>query len=494
MEKRLQLCLALLIGCLLSLPASILLAQTDLTETYIASDETFAFDYPGEGWEVVEDRGLIYLINTDTTPPDSTMLFMGPSFVRGLIGGGANIRLSETLETLFNSFFEGIETEIEQITIGEREAYRADFVDQGADGTALAIEIGDGVGLMVVITEGDNIEELRDLALEIAETYDLPGDREATAQTTAEPAVTDEVEATPRATAASTEEAANATAEATEETASAVQSLENYAGDFEEAIAELQDAGMIPAGGERIFEEDYAFFSGSGNWFTPLARTSPETNIVMAGEISIRPGTQEENEFCTLTSRIITNRAGDASIYLDVGLTTSGDLLVVDRSVENADPTTLEFSELGLDLSQPHHLLFTVIGETLNVYVDGELVLENIAVEERRGTYGISLIGRGPDALCEGRNIWAYAVARESSGEPIECTVSAAINVNKRNGPGTSFNSPGALPAGEIALADGQATGAEGIPWWRLEDGTWVRSDLVSENGDCDLLPEIEDD
>lgn len=462
MAKKSPLYLAGLMALLVSLvlPAPLTLAQEELTETYVADDESFAFNYP-EGWIIDEDQGFVYLLNAEADATAS-LVFIGPALTRQIIGGGANIELSETLDTLFTVFFQGVDATPEAIEIGERRGFRAEFSDTDVNGVALALEIGEGVGVILALTEGDDIEEVAALALTIAETFDVPSEGAASS---------------------APEEAAAAT----------VESLSDYAGDYEDAIAELQSVGLIPEGGDRIFEEDYAFFSGSGSWFTPLARTSPETNVVMAGELSLRQGSEDEIEFCTLTSRIVTDRAGDATTYLDVGLTTDGGLLVVDRSIEEADPTTLEFAELGLDISEPHHLLFMVIGEELTVYVDGQLVFDKLAVVERRGTYGISLIGRGPNALCEGRDIWAYAVASESTGEPIACTVSASINVNKRNGPGTNFNSPGALPAGEIALADGQATGAEGIPWWRLEDGSWVRSDLVSENGDCDLLPEVED-
>jgi hypothetical protein len=67
------------------------------------------------------------------------------------------------------------------------------------------------------------------------------------------------------------------------------------------------------------------------------------------------------------------------------------------------------------------------------------------------------------------------------------CTVSADSNVNQRSGPGTSFGVSGTLTG--AAQADGQATGSDGIVWWRLSSGGWVRSDVVAESGDCAALP-----
>ncbi len=78
-------------------------------------------------------------------------------------------------------------------------------------------------------------------------------------------------------------------------------------------------------------------------------------------------------------------------------------------------------------------------------------------------------------------------VAQEAS----TCTVAARQNVNRRNGPGTIFSVAGVLAANQEVAASGQTTGADGIVWWRLTDDTWVRSDTVTELGDCDNLPDV---
>ena len=69
------------------------------------------------------------------------------------------------------------------------------------------------------------------------------------------------------------------------------------------------------------------------------------------------------------------------------------------------------------------------------------------------------------------------------------CSVSAAGNVNQRSGPGTNFARAGTLAGGTSAAVDGQATGADGMVWWRLGEGIWVRSDVVNESGDCTSVP-----
>jgi uncharacterized protein YraI len=69
------------------------------------------------------------------------------------------------------------------------------------------------------------------------------------------------------------------------------------------------------------------------------------------------------------------------------------------------------------------------------------------------------------------------------------CEVSSSGTVNLRQGPGTNFNIAGSLNAGTVVGATGQAQGTDGIVWWNLADGTWVRSDVVNASGDCAALP-----
>ncbi len=69
------------------------------------------------------------------------------------------------------------------------------------------------------------------------------------------------------------------------------------------------------------------------------------------------------------------------------------------------------------------------------------------------------------------------------------CVISSRNQVNLRGGPGTDYVARGSLRPGETREADGQAEGSDRQTWWRLIDGTWVRSDVVDETGNCDALP-----
>ncbi len=71
------------------------------------------------------------------------------------------------------------------------------------------------------------------------------------------------------------------------------------------------------------------------------------------------------------------------------------------------------------------------------------------------------------------------------------CLLTALKGFNLRSGPGTGFEILGSRLPGQQLLADGQATGSEGQTWWRSH-WKWLRADLVSEDGDCVGLPQVE--
>ncbi len=73
-----------------------------------------------------------------------------------------------------------------------------------------------------------------------------------------------------------------------------------------------------------------------------------------------------------------------------------------------------------------------------------------------------------------------------NAGSMAGCSVSSTSDVNQRSGPGTDFERAGVLAGGISAVVDGQATGSDGFVWWRIGEGLWVRSDVVSETGSCE--------
>jgi hypothetical protein len=77
-----------------------------------------------------------------------------------------------------------------------------------------------------------------------------------------------------------------------------------------------------------------------------------------------------------------------------------------------------------------------------------------------------------------------------TAGATSSCTVSAASGANLRSGPGTQFARAGALAAGTSQTVTGQAK-SDNFVWWKLESGSWVRSDVVQTAGDCSAVPTV---
>jgi hypothetical protein len=264
--------------------------------------------------------------------------------------------------------------------------------------------------------------------------------------------------------------------------------LTAYDGPVDEAITELERLGLVPAGGSEIFSEPYAFFEGTGNWFTPLASHRPFTHVVMAGTLNLRAGNTSALETCGLLVRIVQGSTSTVGTFLEVALDNTGRLFVADR-VEGEN-STLNQATGVVELGVPHHLLFTVLRDKVTVYLDGRRVLEDVPVQERAGTYGIALMSKDANARCEGTDIWAWEVDQVVEfGE--QCGVRATGAVNLRSGPATSFERAGMLEAGQTAIVTGQATDAEGFVWWQLESGSWVRSDVVGMAGNCTHVPQV---
>jgi hypothetical protein len=265
--------------------------------------------------------------------------------------------------------------------------------------------------------------------------------------------------------------------------------LTAYNAPIAEAVAELEYLELIPSGGSEIFREPYAFFEGTGNWFTLLASHNPRTHVIIAGELTFRSGTSEDYESCSLLSRV-TLMAGSTPVdsFLEVGFDNDGQLYAV--QFVDGEVKAAVAARVRVNFTVPHHILYMAFRDRLTVYLDGERALEDVEIDERAGTYGVALAERGSDARCEGRNIWGWQV-----DEVVEfgddCGVRAAKTVNLRAGPGTEFDRAGMLEAGQTELIVGQAPGEDGFVWWKLESGNWVRSDVVTAGGNCVDVPVV---
>lgn len=266
--------------------------------------------------------------------------------------------------------------------------------------------------------------------------------------------------------------------------------LEHYAGDWREAIAELEVLELIGIGGSIVFVEDRAFFSGQGLFFTPLAENSPQSNFVMAGELNYTQSVSASSpdlESCSLLARVQTDNTGTTTSFIEVALN-STEVLDYVNFVGNDTPHFQEFSEIDLD--EPHHILMIVSGDSLTLFHNGTMLGRDLPIESSSGSFGVALRGRGRTAECVGENIWVYRIPEIEDGV---CRASADGNINKRSGAGTTFDVAGQLLAGTAQEVIGQASGEGGFVWWQLEDESWVRNDVVRLSGDCRGIPTVED-
>jgi len=268
--------------------------------------------------------------------------------------------------------------------------------------------------------------------------------------------------------------------------------IDDYDGDWQGVIAQLEDADLIGSDGSLVFEEDRAFFEGGGAFFTPLASNSPQTNFVMAGTLTFTASseftTQEELETCNLLARIQLNANDVAEDYLEVGIDNSG--AVFYYTAIGTDVTNYaEFRRI--DLEEPFHVLFIADGDLLTLFLDGEQVGGQLPIDEFPGIFGIVLRGQDVNTSCVGENIWVYRIPRAQTGA---CRVVANSAVNKRVDAGTSFDIGGQLVPDVPEDVIAQVTDQDGFVWWQLADENWVRSDVVNLLGDCSEIPVIEAD
>lgn len=267
----------------------------------------------------------------------------------------------------------------------------------------------------------------------------------------------------------------------------AAATLTRYDEGINAAVDELETLGVIPSGGSEIFREPLAYFEGTGNWYTALASYKPFTHIVMAGTLNFRPSDSGESEVCSLLARTV-NTGTQATSYTQVGISNEGVLLLID--IADQEMITGQIGAANLAFDEPQHIIVLLMRDTATVYLNGERVLHNVPISERAGTYGVALQAQGAGARCEGADIWAWEVENVVAFGT-DCGVRAGNTVNLRAGPGTNYDIAGQLEAGATALIVGQTNAPDGFVWYKLDNDAWVRSDVVSQGGDCGDIPTV---
>jgi hypothetical protein len=185
--------------------------------------------------------------------------------------------------------------------------------------------------------------------------------------------------------------------------------LDNYDGSYQEVIAELRERGVVPEGGSLIFQEDHAYLSGMGSYFTYLASNRPHTDVVLAVTLYFEPGDGEGNYVeCGVSVRVNSDADG-AYEYLDAAIDNQGVVFAGDyRQGADGYADLFEVKFLTVVPSEPHHLIMIALDDRLTLYLDGQRVIDNEPVQSRSGAYGIWMATDIAQSLCEGTDIWAY--------------------------------------------------------------------------------------
>lgn len=90
-------------------------------------------------------------------------------------------------------------------------------------------------------------------------------------------------------------------------------------------------------------------------------------------------------------------------------------------------------------------------------------------------------------------NVRPLINSEDSTSQNAPCAVTASGNVNIRALPRTDVGTLGAMSVGETAEVTRKFVKESDYPWWGLENGGWVRSDVVDEIGDCAYINTIID-
>jgi hypothetical protein len=184
--------------------------------------------------------------------------------------------------------------------------------------------------------------------------------------------------------------------------------LEDAFGDAEDAIAELEDLGLISDEGTLLFEEE---MMGSALNSTEMPETYEGGNIVMAALISWRPveGVDGEYFVCGLIAQSPTDDMDSTKgAMLIVGFDSDSAVAMVEFDLADVDNSIFDVAETEVNIHDPQHILMIVQDDTLMVFVNGELLVEDNTLEMTTGTDEF-FAGYLLDPGCVMTGVWAYS-------------------------------------------------------------------------------------
>jgi hypothetical protein len=190
-------------------------------------------------------------------------------------------------------------------------------------------------------------------------------------------------------------------------TADETPSIAAFDGVAEDVMAELVAQDLVEDGGYVLFREDYAWFEGTGAWYTPLARQQNREDVVMAGELTFTYSESDEFQACGLMARVNSDANGRTTTQAEFGLTGFGAAYILDLDF-NEQSFDEYYAPLSVGSGDSANVLLILTGGNATMFVDGEMVLENEKVDRRSGSFGIGLLSANADGRCEGRDIWVW--------------------------------------------------------------------------------------
>ncbi len=365
--------LALMMVVVLMLAVPMALAQDKLDETYVSDDGTFTFDYPST-WDFEVDKDGVATIWNDTT----TVFIYPPAVVEGWDWGTDDpAEMLDGITAMWEE--EGDEVgRVREIEVNGAPAAVATYINEGYPGTFTVFTLSDG-SLSATDAVGNEGEK------------EVPDSDAATAL-------------------AMTESVALVGGSSSSSSGGLLSSMEldNYDAEYGDVIEELRGLDLIGSGGSLLFIEDYAWFEGFGNFYTPLARDKNFRNFVMSGELQYTSSNAAEYEECTLGYHVVWS-GNSTSAFGNVGLANENYLFYID--VNNDGDVAGESLDVDdKDLNDRHVFTLIVVDGELTLFVNGQLAFEKAEVEDRAGSWGVGLRGAGSTAKCEARNVWVYTL------------------------------------------------------------------------------------
>lgn len=278
--------------------------------------------------------------------------------------------------------------------------------------------------------------------------------------------------------------------------------LVDYAEAPRAIVEELIILDVVPANGRFAFEENSVEMVGEEErQFVNLAADALDLNVVMGAILFFDPRTENPDilEFCGIAARsqpVPIEDGLDTTEYVAVAALADGRVVAFDNLIAEG-----QINDVEANLNTPIavRLLFVAEGDTLALYIDGELRLRNLRITEERGAYGVLLRAGDTRTTCELRDVWAYTYIREGDddfqaptivGSNAGLCLANGSVASKRSAPSTDAPIVNRFSGEDIEVV-GETLGADNYRWYLLVDNTYVREDVVVTFGDCSNLPVV---